>query len=103
MGRAIIWDDNSGEGVNSKQMDTIYHINHRVYSMMVDYRDKNCKGKFSEVSLDYVEFDYYPFMDTFMYLSIEDSIISKHELSDGYVLNSQDGNIQDGTPRMSRM
>lgn len=85
-GRAIIWTNEDGDRV----MDTIYSANTTTRNLFKEYREKNCKGNFNNINLDYIEFDEYPYLDTFNYVNIDTNNVSKND-NGGKVASSTSG------------
>ena len=109
-GRALIWTLRNGK----KFLDRIYYSREQERSIFEEYARQNemyylkLNGDFyygdAKISADDIEFqiklskwkfDYYPYMDTFKYLEVEEGIlydeVSRFMISDCYFLESQDG------------
>lgn len=89
-GRALIWTNEDGD----RRMDKIYAVNVSTRHLFREYKEKNCNANFRDLELDIVEFDEYPYMDTFQYINTETKEIATYD-NDGKVATSTSGYLDD--------
>jgi len=72
-GRALIWHTDADEFF----MDTIYLTNNEYRNLFNQYAEEHGYKTYtySTVTLDNVEFEHYPYMDTFKYLNMDDKTL----------------------------
>lgn len=92
LGRALIWTNSSGDRI----MDTIYATNSHAKSIFNKYKEEHCTGDFTEIKLDNIEFDLYPYLDTFYFADFANSYLST-KLDRGYVSIRTKNGILDST------
>ena len=111
VGRALLWKTDNGDEV----LDRIYTIHDKDVELFKRFSDsKNwwhkktqnsqCEDFIAErkeevksekflISLENSDFTYYPYVDTFTYLNIDDSIVSNSEENMTHFMTSTDGSI----------
>lgn len=73
LGRALIWTNRDGD----RYMDNIYCVNTHVKNIFKKYKDENCNGNFETIQLSRLDFDRYPYLDTFYYADFNRNMLSR--------------------------
>jgi len=94
-GRALIWHTDADEFF----MDTIYLTNNEYRNLFNQYAEEHGYKTYtySTVTLDNVEFEHYPYMDTFKYLNMDDkTLMTEYDDEESTVkLEDTQGNTQE--------
>jgi hypothetical protein len=94
-GRALIWHTDADEFF----MDTIYLTNNEYRNLFNQYAEEHGYKTYtySTVTLDKVEFEHYPYMDTFKYLNMDDkTLMTEYDDEESTVkLEDTQGNTQE--------
>ena len=94
-GRALIWHTDADEFF----MDTIYLTNNEYRNLFNQYAEEHGYKTYTDstVTLDNVEFEHYPYMDTFKYLNMDDkTLMTEYDDEESTVkLEDTQGNTQE--------
>lgn len=86
-GRALVWYTDDG----NLFMDKIYLIDNQYRNLFLQYAEENGYKRItnSTVTLDNYKFDTYPYVDTFMYLNLDNGVLMTYDYGENNVIKLQ--------------